>query len=210
MKYPTPLICFALTLLCFSFVPLSAQSPADTASSWYGNHTEAGISFGIGKFNTDVINGNQLTKKNNEMVFMIHTINGVKIENRAFLGLGIGYELWQHGSFVPVFGHLSYDIQKKENPFVASVNLGYAFGTRGATSDYQSGKGGFMAGVGLGYRQKISAKLKFFYEVFYKYQVINSSYNTRVTDSVGNIKHTRTTSYTVPNHFIGFRIGIVY
>jgi hypothetical protein len=210
MKLPASFISVALVLICIVIYPLSAQSPSGTGTSWYGNLTEAGLGFGIGKFKTDVINGYQLTTKNNELFFLIHTINGVKIQDRAFLGLGIGYELWQHGSFVPIFGHLSYDLQKKENPFVLSINLGYSIGTRGSTSDYQSGKGGFMAGIGLGYRQKISRTLKFIYEVFYKFQAINSSYNTIVTDSVGKVKYSHNSDYSVPNHFVGLSIGIVY
>ena len=199
---------FFLLLACLLIDPVIAQQPTGFLSV-YGNRTEVGAGLGFGKFQTDMYNGTRLSSKNNEMIFMIQTINGIKMQERAFLGLGVGYELWQHGSFVPVFGHLSYDLQKKENTFVASVNLGYAYGTRQATSSYNSGKGGFTAGVGLGYKQKLSAKLKFVYEVFYKYQAIQSTYNNTfyVNDST---THTSTVDYSLANHFIGFRIGIVY
>ena len=216
MKHPVRFIGFFLVYTILFLRPVPAQTPSGS-SSWYGNRTEAGISLGFGKFKTNVVNNNQLSIKNNEIVFLIHTINGIKLQDRAFLGLGVGYELWQKGSFIPLFGYLSYDLQKKENPFVASVSLGYSFGTREAKTgtldginDYNSGKGGFMASIGLGYRLKISNKLKFVYEVFYKYQAIQSSYNTIVTDSVGKIKYNSSADYNLVNHFFGFRIGIVY
>jgi hypothetical protein len=219
MKNPVRFVYILLLFGLLVISPVPAQTPSGF-SSWFGDRTEVGVGLGFGKFKANVINGNQMTLKNNEVIFTGQTINGIKIANRAFLGLGLGYELWQHGSFVPVFGYLSYDLQKKENPFVASVSLGYSYGSRKGTSEkldtlnmttgYYNGKGGFMASIGLGYRQKISKKLSFAYEIFYQYQVIQSSYYSIVTDSIGRVKHSTSSDYQFPNHFIGFRIGIVY
>lgn len=200
--------CTALLLVLFSPALSIAQSSAGSFS-WFGNRTEAGIGLGVGSFKTDVVNGLQRTIRNNEIIFTLHTINGIKLGERAFLGLGVGCDVWQHGSFIPVFGHLSYDLNKKENPFVASLSLGYSFGTREETTDYASGTGAFMASVGLGYKLKISKKLKFIYEIFYKYQAIESTY-TNTWNTSDTTTYTSTVNYKVPNHFVGFRIGIVY
>ena len=175
----------------------------------YGNQTDLGIAFGVGKFKTDIVKGVQKSVKNDEFVITFQTVNGIRYKERLFLGVGIGAELWQNGLFFPLFGHLSFDIQPKENTFFAAMNLGNSFGNRYATSFYAKGKGAFMAVIGIGYKQKVAPRLKFIYELYYKYQAINSTYIiSTVTDSTQ--VDSDPMDYKVPNHFIGFRIGISF
>ena len=203
----------SLLLLLFLLVcPSGRIRPQDAGGSRalrYGNQTEAGISMGVGKFKTDVVNGVQIHAKNDEIIALVQTVNGVWYMDRLFIGAGVGAEFWQHGLFYPVFGRLSYTIQPKENTFVASVDLGGAIGNRYGTTYYNSGKGGFLATLGLGYQVKITKKLRFLYEVFLKYQVIKSTYRMEtVTDTTAI--YGKPIDYNVPNYFIGFRIGISY
>ena len=191
-------------LLCILPVTLKSQE-SSSRTLRYGNRTEIGISMGVGKFKTDVINGNQLHAKNDEIILNLRTINGFWYMNRLFIGVGVGAELWQHGLFWPVFGDITYNFKSGDNTFYGAVDLGSAIGNRYGTSYYNSGKGGFLAVIALGYTLKVVKNLKFSYEVFYQYQVIKSTY-TNTVDTVVS----RPLDYNVPEHFIGFRIGICY
>ena len=203
--------CFSLfAFICLPYGTMHSQTGTSSPHALrYGNRTDAGVAFGLGKFNTDVVNGVQKKVKNDEFVITAQTINGIRYKERLFLGVGIGAELWQNGFFVPVFGHLAYDVQPKENTFFAALSLGNSFGNRYGTSFYAKGKGAFMAMIGIGYKQKIAKKLKFLYEIYYKYQVINSTYViSTITDSTEISSEPM--DYKVPNHFLGFRIGISF
>ncbi|MBC8461521.1 MAG: hypothetical protein ISS17_09070 [Bacteroidales bacterium] len=174
----------------------------------YFNRTEAGFSFGVGNFKTDRIDGIQKTIRNDEMVISFQTINGIAYHSRIGLGIGIGVEKWQHGLFFPVFGQLCYDVRPRDNTFFGTVSLGSSIGKRYSTNHFQQGDGGFMFQVGIGYKMKVYKRLRFYYELFYKYQAIHSSYSNEIsTDSIPLV---RQVDYKVPLHFLGFRIGITF
>ena len=201
-----------LTLI-LSFVVLSltlnAQEEKKERTFGYFNRTEAGVGFGIGKFKTDKSDWIQKRVKNDEIIISFNTINGITYKGRVGLGIGIGVEKWQHGLFFPLFGQLYYDVKPKGNTFFGSLSLGSAIGKRDSTSFFHQGDGGFMIQIGIGYKMKVFKRLRFYYEVFYKYQAIHSSYTiTTTTDSIPLISSP--IDYKVPLHFLGFRIGISF
>ena len=188
---------------------LIAQIDTEDKSLNYFNKTEAGVSFGIGSFNTDVYNGIQKKVRNDEIVVTIQTINGFRYMNRVGIGLSLGVELWQDGLFWPIYGYLSYDFKPADNTFFANIYLGYAPGTRKASSFYQEAKGGFAFSAGVGYRMKVTEKLKFMYEVFYKYQSLESSYYNYYVRNDSVIAKQRIDNRLSLN-FAGFKIGIIF
>lgn len=174
----------------------------------YFNRTEAGFSFGVGSFKTDIRNGIQRTIRNDEIVISFQTINGIAYHNRIGIGAGIGIEKWQHGLFFPVFGQLFYDVRPKDNTFFGQASLGTAIGSRDSTAFYHQGDGGLMFQLGIGYKMKVFKRLRFYYEIFYKYQSVFSTYGNTVTTDSTSV--TREFDYKVPLHFAGFRIGISF
>ncbi|MBN1199143.1 MAG: hypothetical protein JXA23_07310 [Bacteroidales bacterium] len=174
----------------------------------YFNRTEAGISFGVGNFKADVLNGVQKSLKNNEMPISIQTINGIAYHGRIGLGLGIGVEYWKDGLFFPLFAHLHYDLRPKDKTFYGQLSLGSGIGTRYSTTFFQEGTGGLMVQVGVGYKMKVFKRLRFYYEVFYKYQGISSAYEDKIVTSDTTI--VRNVDYKVPLNFLGFKIGISF
>jgi hypothetical protein len=198
---------FLLTGVC-----LFAQTENEDKSLKYFNKTEAGISFGLGSFKTDMYNGIQKKVRNDEIVVNFQTINGFKYMNKIFVGVSVGAEVWQNGLFWPVYAYLGYDFKPADNTFFADVYIGSAPGNRDATSYYHAGKGTFAFSIGLGYKMKVAKKLKFMYEIFYKYQSIESSYDYKteyeLNDSI--FSTSRTVDYKIPLHFAGFRIGICF
>lgn len=174
----------------------------------YFNRTEAGVSFGLGSFKTDIYDGIQKHVRNDEIVIMAQTVNGISYKGRTGLGVGIGIEKWQHGLFFPVFGEFYYDLKEKGNTFFGTLSLGKSIGTRDSTSFYQQGDGGFTARIGIGYKMKIAKRLRFYYELFYSYQAIHSAYRNYVT--MDSVVQYRTVDDKVPLSFVGFRIGISF
>jgi len=203
-------IIIPLVIFCLWAPFLAAQNPgADKSLTWF-NKTEGGVSFGIGSFNTNIVNGIQKRIKNDEIVVTFQTVNGVKYLNRLSIGVSIGVEKWQNGLFWPIYGYLGYTLKPTDNTLFANLYLGSGIGTRYATSFYEQGKGGFAMSIGLGYQMRISKKLLFVYEVFYKYQALESTYyriNDVTQDSV-TMQVKTAVNYKVPLHFAGFKIGL--
>ena len=197
------------TLFFFSLLIFKSGYSQDTTYQGhtlkYFNKTEAGFSFGLGSFNTDVVNGIQRTVKNDELVFTLQTINGFKYMNKLAVGISFGAEIWHDALLWPICVYIGYDFKPADNTMFANIYLGSAMGKRNATSYFHEGTGAFALTLGVGYKMRVSKKLRFSYEVFYKYQALNSSYDNSLTktDTV-----TRTINYTVPLNFAGFKIGI--
>ena len=186
-----------------------AQDPTAPSALRYFNKTEAGIGIGLGKFKTDIYNGYQKTVKNAQIIISAQTINGIVISGRVGLGIGLGAEFWQKGMFYPVFAHLYYDFKFSGNTPFAYINLGQAFGKRDSTYYYASGKGGFLFSIGAGYKMKIGKRFQFEYEIFYRYQVIGSTYKNYYV-AADSTEHFTTVDYKVPYHFAGFKIGVLF
>jgi len=194
----------SLLLLLFPFSFIAAQEASTDKSLKFFNKTEAGISFGIGSFKTDIALGTQKKIRNDEIVITFQTINGVKYLNRIALGVSVGVEKWQNGLFWPIYGYLGVDLKPVDNTFFANAYLGYSIGTRYATTNYHQGSGGFALSIGIGYKMKVAKKIKFMYEIFYKYQSVESTY----TAQYDTIRPPREVDYKVPLHFAGFKLGI--
>lgn len=202
------LSCILFALIMSGFVNLvTAQDPAKKPAFQYFNKTEAGIGLGLGSFSTDNIRGYVKKIKNDQIVISVQTINGIVISGRAGLGVGLGAEFWEKGMFYPVFAHFYYDLKTSDNTPFAYINLGEAFGKRDSTYYYESGKGGFLFGIGAGYKMKVGKRFQFEYEIFYRYQAIQSNYRTYY-DTIPT--HFTTTEYKVPYHFAGFKIGVLF
>jgi hypothetical protein len=206
-------IIFICILLLFAGRSM-AQTGNEDKSLKYFNKTEAGISFGLGTFKTDVYNGIQRKVRNDEIVVTLQTINGFKYMNRLSLGVSVGAELWQNGLFWPIYGYLGYDFKPMgDNNFFADVYIGYAPGKRDSTSFYHyEGTGAFALSIGVGYKMKVTKNIRFIYEVFYKYQALESSYNNIVEygKNDSTYYHSAKVDYKIPLSFAGFKIGICF
>ena len=201
------IIILSLSFIVLSFT-LNAQEDTKERTFGYFNKTEAGVGFGVGKFKTDIFDGILKRVKNDEIIISFNTINGITYNGRVGLGIGIGVEKWQHGLFFPVFGQLYYDVKPKDNTFFGSLSLGSSIGKRDSTTFFHQGDGGLMFQLGIGYKMNVFKRLRFYYEVFYKYQAIHSSYTIWTTTD--SIPFTSQVDYKVPLHFLGFRIGISF
>jgi hypothetical protein len=201
--------CIFIFLLAGIINAVSAQDPGARQTYRYFNKTEVGAGIGLGKFKTDLMpNGFQRTIRNDQLIISPQTINGIIISDRVGLGVGIGAEFWQKGMFYPVFAHLFYDLKSSENTPYAFINLGEAFGKRDSTYNYASGKGGLLFSLGVGYKMKIGKRFQFEYELFYRYQAIQSTYRQYFGSS--DTSHYSTLDYKVPYHFAGFKIGLLF
>ncbi|MEI6899762.1 MAG: hypothetical protein WCL00_07790 [Bacteroidota bacterium] len=207
MKNRLFLILFFSSIL-FSKLGYTQDTTFQERSLKYFNKTEAGFAFGVGSFKTDIINNNQKTIKNDELVFTLQTINGFKYMNKLAVGISLGAEIWHNALLWPICAYIGYDFKPAENTMFANIFLGSAMGTRKEVkSYYHEGKGAFAFTLGVGYKMRVSKKLRFSYEVFYKYQAMNSSYDNVLIKN-DTIYSSRTISYKVPLSFAGFKIGI--
>jgi len=205
-------ICLITTAFLVIFFEGFAQEK-DTASGTlkYFNKTELGVSFGIGSFNTDVYNGLTKKAKNDEIIATLQTVNGILYNNRWLLGFSVGVEKWREGLFWPVYGYLGYNFKRTENTFFANIYLGYGIGTRYATTYYQQGSGAFALMIGVGYKMKVAKNLKFGYEIFYKYQALNTRYtNYYKSDTSSIYVPTGKIEYKLGLNFAGFKIAVFF
>jgi hypothetical protein len=192
-------------ILFFLLSNVDAQQSSGRSSLGFFNKTEIGTAMGIGKFKGDIDSLAVQRKHNNDqLIFPIQTINGFIFSNRLGIGLGVGVEIWKEGLFFPVFGHLCYDIKPAENTFFGSLSLGTAIGNRRETSYYAAGKGGLLFSIGAGYKMKVWKRLQFEYELFYRYQSIESHYTVYYSAP----SKPTTVDDKFPYHFVGFKIGI--
>lgn len=197
-----------LLLLIVVTTCVTAQETTKRSRTFnYFNRTEAGVSFGVGKFQTDKLNGIQKSIKNDEIIVVLQTINGITYHGRVGIGVGIGVEMWRDGLFFPIFGQLHYDLRPRDKTFYGQLSLGSGIGTRNSTTFFHQGNGGLMFQVGIGYKMKVFKRLRFYYELFYKYQSIYSSYEDKIVTDTTII---RNIDYKVPLHFLGFKIGISF
>ncbi len=190
-------------LVNFGFTQDTFEKPAFQ----YFNKTEVGVGLGFGSFGTDDYQGYVKKAKNNQIIVSPQIINGIVISGRAGLGIGLGAEFWEKGMFYPVFAHFFYDFKPSDDTPFAYINLGEAFGKRDSTAAYESGKGGFLFSIGIGFKKRIGKWFQFEYELFYRYQAITSNYRTYY-DTIAT--HYTTTEYKVPYNFAGFKIGVLF
>jgi len=188
----------------------NAQTTPNTSdkSLKFFDKTELGVSFGIGSFKTDIVDGTQKKIKNDELIVTFQTINGVKYMNRLSLGVSVGFEKWRNGFFWPIYGYAGFDFKPTGNTFFTNIYLGYSIGTRYGTTYFEDGTGAFGLSVGVGYKMKVAGKIYFMYEIFYKYQSLESTYGVYVTDTNNIPQKTRSVDYKIPLHFAGFKIGV--
>ena len=201
-----------LFALIFSglFKLVSGQNPSERPGFQYFNKTEAGIGIGIGNFKTDLYpNGFQKSVRNDQIIISPQTINGFVISGRVGLGVGLGVEIWEKGLFYPVFAHLFYDFKAADNTPFAYINLGEAFGKRDSTHFYASGTGAFLFSIGAGYKMKVGKRFQFEYELFYRYQAVQSTYRSYYT-AADSTTHFSPIDYKVAYHFAGCKIGILF
>jgi hypothetical protein len=194
---------FLLLMLAGFYLPAAAQQNKTITASYF-NQAEMGIGFGIGNFETNILNGIQYKVKNTVVPVSLQDINGFYL-NKVGIGIGIGAEYWGNGWFFPLFGRLSYDFRQEDNTFYLAGNLGTSFGSRDSTVNYNKGTGALTGGVSIGYKMKIAKRLQFLYEVYYQYQALQSSYNLYVADTLRSVE-----DYKVPLNFLGLRIGIIF
>lgn len=207
-----------LFVTCFFYgLQMSFSQEADTASNTlkYFNKTEFGVSMGVGSYANNVYNGITYKVKNDEIVATLQTVNGFMYNNRWLLGASIGVEKWRYGLFWPIYGYLGYHFKKTVNTFFANIYLGYGIGTRYSsggneynTSFVAQGKGAFALMIGVGYKMKVAKNLRFGYELFYKYQALNTTYNNVYQKSDTSSIVTTTVPYTLGLHFAGFKVTV--
>jgi hypothetical protein len=193
---------FSILLFQYHVLKVEGQSSDSSFSIKFFSKANIAAGIGLGHFKTDIVNNYQVRIKNDELLYSFQSINGILISERTGLGIGVGAEPWKDGLFFPVFLNLFYDLEPKENTFYGAISAGYSFGKRYSTVFYESGTGGFMFNLGIGYKMKISKRLRFEYEVFYNYQSVKSKYYIH-SDSVS-----MPSEYNVPYHFLGFRLGL--
>ena len=64
--------------------------------------------------------------------------------------------------------------------------------------------------IGVGYKMKVAKNVKFGYEIFYKYQALNSTYNNVYQKSDTSKIQSSTIDYKLGQHFAGFKLAVFF
>jgi hypothetical protein len=118
----------------------------------------------------------------NTSAFSFQTVNGYKLNQWLFAGLGLGADLYATQTFFPVFGSIRGDLlSKKQYEPYYFVDAGYGFnGTLGNTSAI-SNKGGALYAVGLGLKIGLSHNAGVLISLGFRTQSYETSFNS-ITD----------------------------
>jgi hypothetical protein len=103
--------------------------------------------------------------------FSFQTINGYKFSQYAFLGLGIGADLYAIQTIIPVFASFRGDILKQGTviPYYFG-NLGYGINITQASAASTDFKGGLQYALGIGLKIPFNRNAGFLFSLGYNYQ----------------------------------------
>ena len=198
MKVPNKTIPVILSL-CLSFLGVQAQ----TVIRYY-NHSGVAGSYGLGNVRY-MVNDKESIRKNDQWSVDVFTVNGIHIKNHG-LGIGVGGDIWKNRWFIPVYLNYSFAfMDKKVSPY-GSFDLGYAFGK--VKGDFFTGdeRGAILVRPNFGVQVKLTNRLCFVSQIFYKLQTIRTDYASGGVPVPGS-EITRT-GYFVYYHFLGLNVGL--
>lgn len=103
--------------------------------------------------------------------FAFQTVNGYKLNQYAFTGIGVGVDLYATQTIIPVFGSFRGDIRKDGSviPFYF-LDAGYGFNITQNSSAGEDFKGGLMYAAGLGMKIPFNRTAGFLLSMGYRYQ----------------------------------------
>jgi hypothetical protein len=103
--------------------------------------------------------------------FSFETINGYKFSQYAFLGLGIGADLYATQTILPVFGSIRGDLIKSGSviPYYFG-DLGYGFNITQSSTNLSDFTGGLHYALGIGMKIPFNRSAGFLLSVGYNYQ----------------------------------------
>ena len=118
-----------------------------------------------------LVAGKTTTEGVTTAAFSFQTINGYKFSQYAFLGLGVGADLYAIQTIIPVFGSFRGDIFNRGTviPFYY-LNAGYGINITQASSDISDFKGGLQWAGGLGLKIPFNRTAGFLISMGYDYQ----------------------------------------
>ena len=135
--------------------------------NWYFNITENNFNLGIG----NVLNTNNYSK-NNDFSFGFRSVNGIKINERFSLGIGIGIEkhnyFYNSSTLIPISidSRISF-LKGKTSPLI-STNVGYAI-------PRNSSSGTIFFNPQIGIRTYISENIAYLFNIGYKFESYTDS-----------------------------------
>lgn len=103
--------------------------------------------------------------------FSFQTINGYKFSQYAFLGLGVGADLYAIQTIIPVFASFRGDILQNGTviPYYFG-NLGYGINITQGSSANSDFKGGIQYALGIGLKIPFNRTAGFLFSLGYNYQ----------------------------------------
>lgn len=117
--------------------------------------------------------------------FSFQTVNGYKFSPCAFVGLGIGADLYATQTLLPVFASVRGDLLKNASviPFYFG-DAGYAFNITQSSPGATDFKGGFEYALGLGAKIPFNRSAGFLLSIGYRYQKTSYAQSNVPTDVI--------------------------
>ena len=160
------------------------------------NITENNYGLGIGDFKSF-----DRTEKNQDFSFGIRTVNGYQINNYCSLGIGIGIEKNNFGTFLPITFDARAAILKGQVSPVFDANFGYAI-----TLYPSDAKGGFTINPSFGIRVYISKNVSYILNIGYKLMTLVVTHYTVNSPDDYDIPKTDNFNY----QFVTISMGISF
>jgi hypothetical protein len=127
-----------------------AQIPSDSILPKFDYEVRILTNEGIGKLFVEEIGG-VANFRNDERALGLAFIKSKWISQRIKVGIGLAYETWNFGYFIPIFISSKYQFNAfKNSPFI-NIDVGYGAGRTGAIGFADKHVGGPMARSLVGY-----------------------------------------------------------
>lgn len=170
----------------------------------FTNITELNFNIGIGE---TTIDKNTIANSNNS--YGIRTINGYQVNNKLFMGFGLGIEKFSNNSYLPftIDARISFLKRSLRPVFIASA--GYAVGINNTRST-------FVINPQIGLKKYITKNIAYFLSFGYRLQpeeisYIKDNFYTSVSGGVGSVHHNYSTVTAIVNmNYISISTGLSF
>ncbi len=202
------LICLIAVLFCLN---VYAQNRRPTPEKKFIYMTSIGYATGLGQFELE-----NKTVQNRNFDFSINQLLGYQFNPYFQMGLGAGFDIWNHTAFIPVYLNFTVNFTDTKIEPLFYTNLGYSFkwyvSSIPETRDrvVHGTSTGPMGEAGLGLRINLNEKLSIVMAACYKAQFSDIRYTILDPDGPDFSAYSTNAVKNVLYHFAGVRLGVQF
>lgn len=209
------LIILAAILLCTTAY---SQHRRHTPERKFIYMTSVGYATGLGKIQLIDTASNQEFKtiQNKNFDISVNQLLGFQFNPYFQLGLGAGFDFWNHTAFIPLYLNVTVNFTKTKIVPLFYANMGYSFKwyisavPENKDKVIHGAERGPMGEAGLGLQIKINEKVSLVFAACYKAQYSNILFSIEEPGNFNFSSYATNRSQKHLYQFAGVRLGVLY